>query len=211
MTENARLTARQLAGIPNFWPLESSPEGVEYCWSAENPDILLSFTLDRHETLEMEIKLQALIRSEFLKDLQLLVDDQRLRYSVSASGALTVIRCRLPARDATGATRLKIKLPGAHSPEELGTGDDSRKLGIAISEIRVFSSIGMGARLARWLLRTLPPRPRRVFLPSVPKLNEVTTPGLQSIRAMNSHITIGNLLHEIDEEVNQQKCRSTSG
>jgi hypothetical protein len=209
MTEIARLAARQLAGTPNFWPLESSSGGVEYCWSGREPDIVLSFFLDREAVLLMEIRLYALIRRDFLEGLQLFVDDQRLPYTVSASGALTVIRCKLPVRDGTGATRLKIKLPGALSPEELGIGEDGRKLGIAISEIGIFGQAGVLDRVLTYL-RTKLGRPAPVetlLLASAPRLNESTTPGVQSIMDMNSHLTLDGLLIEMDDEVRRQKSR----
>jgi hypothetical protein len=212
MTENVCLAARQLAGIPNFWPIESSPEGVEYCWSAKDPDILLSFALDRHETLEMEIKLQALIRSEFLGNMQILVDDHHLSYAVRRGAPLTIIKLTLPPRDVQGPTKLRIRLPGTLSPAELGTGSDIRKLGIAISEIGVFRQAGMLARFWRHLRTKLGvPAPVGILLlTSAPRLNESTTPGIQSIMDMNSHLTLENLLVEIDEEVRRQKTRLRS-
>ncbi len=134
-SNDLRFTASQLAGSRNLLPMESSKEGVVYRWTGANPDITFSFPLDRSKALGMRVRLFALIKPEFSKQLRVLVDGHHVKHSFGLDGSLFVVNCVLPPSDKKTTTEVKIVLPATYSPMELGSSHDGRKMGVAINEI----------------------------------------------------------------------------
>lgn len=131
-----KFSADQLAGNHNLLPMESSDNGTSYIWSGSSPEILFNFSLDRNKALGLQIRLFALIKPEYSKQLRILVDGWYIKHRYSVTGEFFVLSCNLPASPRTSQTTIKIVLPATHSPKELGTSNDERILGIAINEIR---------------------------------------------------------------------------
>ena len=113
--------------------------------------IPFTFSLDRSKALGMRIRLFALIKPEFSKQLHVLVDGQRLKHEFGLDGSLFVVSSAIPASDSSEETEVKIVLPSTYSPMELGTSHDGRKLGIAITDIRFGQPDGGFARLLKRL------------------------------------------------------------
>jgi hypothetical protein len=132
-----RLSAEQFPTDGNLLPVESSPEGISYRWSAADPEVRLTLALERGPKQELQLFLVALIKPEYSKQMKIIVDGRHLPHEFRKQGTLYVASCALPARNGNAETDVKVVLPGTHSPMELGESLDSRKLGIAISEIRV--------------------------------------------------------------------------
>ena len=84
----------------------------------------------------MQIRLFALIKPEYSKQMKVLIDGKHIKHRFTLDGSLFVVSCLLPSSDKSSQTGVKIVLPGTHSPTDLGSSLDGRKLGIAISEIR---------------------------------------------------------------------------
>ena len=133
---NLFFTAGQLQKTKNLLPVESAPNNITYCWSGDSPELDFSFSLDRNCVLSMQIRLFALIKPEFLKQLKVLVNDNHIKHSFTVDGVFVVVHCILPPSNRTTPTEVTIILPDTHSPMELGDSEDARKLGIAINEIR---------------------------------------------------------------------------
>lgn len=151
---NLQFTSSNLIGNTNLLPLESSVDGIPYLWSGADPEIQFAFQLERKNPLGMQLRLYALIKPEYSRQLKILVDGLHIKHRVNADGPLTVLSCKLPARGETGPTEIKIILPGTHSPMELGDSTDYRKLGIAISEVSFGSPEGWLSHLFKRLKRT---------------------------------------------------------
>ena len=132
-------SANQIAGNRNFLPVETSSTGIRYCWSGPDREIQLSFVLNRQTKLEIQIRLFALIKPEYSKQLKVFIDGQHIPHRFFLDGRFFVVSCVLPVSNNTSQTGIKILLPDTHSPSDLGSGQDDRKLGIAIS------AIGFGA------------------------------------------------------------------
>ena len=114
---------------------EDSADGTRFCWSGSDPEIQFSFTLNRRVDLEMKIRMFALIKLKYLKQLKILVDGKHLKHSFGLEGSLFVVSCVVPASHAAARIHLKIVLPDTHSLAELARSHDNRKLGLAFTGI----------------------------------------------------------------------------
>jgi hypothetical protein len=128
--------AHRHSGISNFSQVETSSTGINYCWSGEDPNIHLAIPVDRSKALGMQIRLFALIKPEYSKQMKILIDGEHVKHRFAPEGQLYVVSCILGPSEKTGLTEINITLPGTHSPRDLDTGLDERKLGIAIREIQ---------------------------------------------------------------------------
>jgi len=135
--------ANRLAGNRNLLPVEITSNGISYCWSSADPEILFNFSLNRQHKLEMQIHLSALIKPEYSNKLKVFIDGQHIKHRFYLDDPLFVISCVLPVSTSTKRTEVRLLLPGTHSPSELGSGADNRILGLAISEVR-FGAPGGG-------------------------------------------------------------------
>jgi hypothetical protein len=129
------IKAAQLAGTRNMLPMESA-DGIDFCWSGADPEISISARLDRSKKLGMQIRLFALIKPEYSKQMQVMIDGAHVKHHFAAEGRLFVVSCVLPPADKTGPTEIRIILPATHCPTDIGAGLDGRTLGIAVNEIR---------------------------------------------------------------------------
>jgi hypothetical protein len=130
------VTASELEGTKNLYPMEVDKNGVSYCWCGPATDTRFAFSPDREHRLEMQIQLYAVIKPEYLKQLRIIVDGKDLRHRITQENSQFILRSLLPARASRGETKLKIILPETHCPTDLGGNLDGRHLGIAVSEIR---------------------------------------------------------------------------
>lgn len=144
-----RLSAEQFPTAGNLLPVESSPEGISYRWSGADPEVRFALTLERGPKQELQLLLVALIKPEYLKQMKIFVDSRHLSHEFFKQGTLYVASCALPARNGKAETQVKVVLPGTHSPMDLGDSLDNRKLGIAISEIRIVKRQNPLARVIR--------------------------------------------------------------
>ena len=145
------LCVSQFADNVNLLPLECSADGINYCWSGARAETEFVFSVDRRTPLEMQILLFAIIKPEYSKQLKIFVDGHHLKHGFSVNGSLFVVSCILPVAINTGQTTIGIVLPATHSPLELGTSTDDRKLGIAINEIRFVTPRSWPGRLMKRL------------------------------------------------------------
>jgi len=146
-----QFNASQLADNKNFLPVLVNENGESYTWSGANPDIELGFSLNRSSELEMQIRLFALIKPEYLKQLKVFVNGDQRKHWHYLDGSLFVVACLLPPASNSEQTRIKIVLPGTHCPADIGNSPDYRKLGIAISAIQFSSPESRLLRLLRRL------------------------------------------------------------
>jgi hypothetical protein len=144
-------TADVLAENNNILSMETSSNGVSYCWSGADPEIRFQFSLDRARKLEMQIWIFALIKPEYSKQLMVFIDGEHIKHQFRLKGSLFFASCLLPVSDKKGQTEVKIVLPGTHSPADLSGSKDGRQLGIAISEISFVPPASGFVRLLRRL------------------------------------------------------------
>ncbi len=144
------VSASKLEAKPDLLPLEYASDGTNFRWSSIDPKLNFEFQLDRSVRLELQIRLFALIKSEYAKQLKVLIDGEHIKHRFELDNNIFVVRCVLPVTDNNDHTEITIVLPATHSPKDLGTSRDDRKLGIAINEIR-FSRFE--SRFSHWLKR----------------------------------------------------------
>ena len=131
-----QFNALQLAGNKNLLPMEHSHSGISYAWSAADPETQFEFSLDRSKVLGMQLRLFALVKPEFSKQLKVFVDGTHVKHHFHVDKGFYVVSCNLSPSSKASQTQIKIVLPATHSPADLGISQDVRTLGIAISEIR---------------------------------------------------------------------------
>ena len=148
-TIGQRFSVDQLAVNSNLLPVEHSSDGTSYVWSGSTPEILFTFPLDRNKVLGMHIRLFALIKPEYSKQLKVLVDETHIKHKFRLDEGLFLLSCNIPSSSKAGLTEVKIILPATHSPKELGTSNDMRKLGIAITEIHFGKPVSRFAHLLK--------------------------------------------------------------
>jgi hypothetical protein len=142
--------AEALAGNKNLLPLEAA-NGLKFSWSGADPEIRFEFALDRSQRVELQMRLVALIKPEYSRQMRVLVDGRHLAHRFAPDGALYLVSCVLPATGQAGQTEVRIILPDTHCPTDLGSGLDGRRLGIAIHEIRFVRPRSALGRLFKWL------------------------------------------------------------
>ena len=133
--ESLILGPELLVGNRNLLSIESSGDGISYVWSGSNPEIQFTFPLNRSKAIGMQIRLFALIKPEYSKQLKVLIDEIPVKHRFCLNEGLFVLSCNLPPSKETGQTTIAIILPATHSPMEVGSSEDKRKLGIAFHEI----------------------------------------------------------------------------
>jgi len=142
-----RFTARQLAGTKNMLPVETVEGGARISWSGSEPEIRFSFDLDRRDVLEMQMHLFCVMRKNYARNMKVFIDGNRVKHWNAIRGSSFVIACKLPVTNQTTETEVCIVLPGTVSPSDISDSPDTRKLGIAISEIRFDKPMGALSRL----------------------------------------------------------------
>lgn len=142
------IPAAKLRTKPDLLPIEYDKSGTDFRWSGSNPEIAFELELDRSARLELQIRLFALVKPEYSKTLQVMIDGTHIKHRFYKDGSIYVVSCPMPIRPEKTETLVTVSLPASHTPKELGTSQDDRKLGIAINEIRVGRPIG-------WLTRVL--------------------------------------------------------
>ena len=95
-TQDMQFTANQLAHNKNLLPIESSADGINYCWSGASPQLDFTFSLDRRRSFSMQVRVFALIKPEYLKQLKLFIDGMHIKHRFSVDRRLFVLSCNLP-------------------------------------------------------------------------------------------------------------------
>ena len=139
--------AAWLAQAPNMGSLQKNPDGAEYSWTGPAPRTEFVVPLGPERPLELHVRLVALIKPEFLRELQILVDNSHLPHRVSQDGNTYLASALMPEPSGSKQTRIAIVLPSTHSPRELGTSQDTRKLGVAINEISFTRPVSRAKRI----------------------------------------------------------------
>lgn len=146
-----KFSVDHLSDNKNLLPIEYSGDGTRYAWSDSTPEILFSFPLDRGKPLGMQICLFALIKPEYSKLLKVLVDKKHIKHNFSLDEGQFLLSCNIPPSPKTGLTDVEIILPATHSPKDLGTSNDIRRLGIAFTEIRFGNPVSRFSHLLKRL------------------------------------------------------------
>ena len=79
--------------------------------------------------------------------MKVFIDGKHIKHWFAPLGSMFIVACELPVTNQSTQTDIKLVLPGTHSPSETSNSPDTRKLGIAISEIRFDKPIGLLTRL----------------------------------------------------------------
>lgn len=148
IADNVQLLANYLhLDAESFAPNENLLElefhnGRAFHWSGEDPRIDFPLLICRKEAKSVVIKVVAVVKPEFIQQLTIFADGMPLQFVAKEEDGMISLIASLP-EDANkkSSTLLSILLPETVSPAELGTSNDTRKLGIAIQSISVEKAI----------------------------------------------------------------------
>lgn len=140
------IDAAEIASAPDMdrpyfkksdWPgAISADRGLSFVepWGVWSQDatVTYEFSMPLPERFELQLLAHAFganVGKEFVVE----VGDQRRRFTLSAGTEARVIELANPK----GARTLVLRVPSPVSPKELGMGEDQRRLGIGIAEMRI--------------------------------------------------------------------------
>ncbi|MEM1432615.1 MAG: hypothetical protein AAGG11_01020 [Pseudomonadota bacterium] len=152
LLDSLHQTAEHWDDSPNLQALEFDDQSRPFRWSGAQRTVRFKLPVDRSRDRGIRIIVVALIKQEYLRALQLLVDGAPIEYQLQYVDGTNQLLGKVPQADTTTTTCLDIVLPATHSPHELGVSKDKRKLGIALSAIILTAETpaprhGFGARL----------------------------------------------------------------
>lgn len=136
-TETVCVDATQIAHNENVYNLQHTANGLPYRWTGPDSTNIFRFPVARDTVKTVKIKLVNVIKKDVLSDATVLIDNTPVSYELIFEDGLNNIVVELPTRNEKGDTELLIKIKSTFSPSELGTFDDSRKLGLAVNSICV--------------------------------------------------------------------------
>ena len=132
------VSAEVFGDCENMYGVEYTPEGLAYSWTGPAPEIAFDVPVVRNVNKIFRLGfISAMDDDELLKEAQIFVDGQAQQVDLDFDGQTRGLVCLLPANEASRATRIEVKLVRTLSPEELGKGEDQRKLGLAVTGYEV--------------------------------------------------------------------------
>ena len=134
------VSAETFGGCQNMYGVEHTAEGLAYSWTGPAPEMVFDVPVLRDVEKVFRLGfISAMDDDELLKEAQILVDGESQQVELDFDGQTRGLRCILPIREGSRASRIEVKLLRTLSPAELGKGDDMRKLGLAITGYKVTS------------------------------------------------------------------------
>lgn len=134
------VSAEAFGGYQNMYGVEHTAERLAYSWTGPSPEIVFDVPVLRDVEKVFRLGfISAMDDDELLKEAQILIDGKAQQVGLDFDGQTRGLRCILPVREDSRATRIEVKLVRTLSPAELGKGSDERKLGLATTGYKVFA------------------------------------------------------------------------
>ncbi|XSG85247.1 MAG: hypothetical protein ACPW60_00635 [Methylohalobius sp. ZOD2] len=120
----------------NLYDAETDGNGERIRWT-RSEELSLRLPLFRNGEKRLRVYFGAIIKSEYSRSLQILIDGAVVTHKVRKTKQGLCLECRLPKAKNLALTNFTLRLPAVHSPAQLGGSSDQRMLGIAIRQISV--------------------------------------------------------------------------
>lgn len=140
------VSADGMEATPNLLALEYTSDGLPFRWTGPEASTTFELPISRVRERGLVIDVVAVVKPEYLRQLQLLVDGEPVHFEVGYDGTKNSVRTNLPARPERSVVRLGVKVPATHCPRDLGDSTDARRLGVAISRISVGEPVSLAGR-----------------------------------------------------------------
>ncbi|NQZ04536.1 hypothetical protein [Idiomarina sp.] len=137
LRESLSMDAGNFSENQNFYPLEKTKNEQPYRWTGPEARNVFSLAVDRSKERTVKLRLFNSVEPELLKELEVIVDGEVCEHKLNYDKSIIVITGMLKPVKKFDATQVELKLPRTHSPQELGSGNDMRKLGVAFHAIEV--------------------------------------------------------------------------
>lgn len=134
-TDSVCIDATQIAHNENVYNLQHTSNGLPYRWTGPEVTNVFRLPVSRSSGKTAKIKLVNVIKKDVLNEIEVQVDSATVPHELVFEDGLNNIVVEIPIRDKKGETELALKIGATYSPSELGTFDDSRKLGLAVNSI----------------------------------------------------------------------------
>jgi len=129
-----RLAATELAGQLDCHPIQQDAAGRDYAWT-KTPTLEVQLAANRCRKKFARLWFKAIVQPHYARSLQVSVDGVEKSYALLAADDQYAIEWVLPKSEDLVASNIQIVLPGVHKPADLGTSDDRRELGIAVTAL----------------------------------------------------------------------------
>lgn len=130
------LAAKDMKNIANLHELElynSQP----FCWSGADNTLDFVIPVKRNRVTELTLNIVAVMKSEFIIAMIIIVDGDVVKINAREVQGVIQVFARLPKQSKIKPTTERLTLPETLSPSELGSGNDMRKMGIALASIGI--------------------------------------------------------------------------
>jgi hypothetical protein len=144
LLDEVRITAEQLANGHNTYLLDKDARDIYHCWTGPARRNSVEIPVARSAPREVRICFIAIIKPEFVKQIEVRADGQALKTRLKFDGTFHNLYCPLAASDTLQSTLLELAVPATFSPQELGHSEDRRKLGLALCSIEAGEPLGLG-------------------------------------------------------------------
>jgi hypothetical protein len=135
----------QLAGYEWYY-LERDPKWGSFRWSGPSRISTLEFPVARDQALEIRLHVIGHFQRDLLRDVELLVNGQRVRTAAETTeGGTSILRGLSPSASADAfrrqGTEVTLQVARTQRPIDLRINDDPRSLGVAVNWVE-FSPVG---------------------------------------------------------------------
>ena len=137
LRESLSMDAGNFSENQNFYPLEKTKNEQPYRWTGPEARNVFSLAVDRSKERTFRLSLFNSVEPALLKELAIIVDGETSEHKLSYDNNVIVITGMLQPMKKVDATQVELRLPRTYSPQELGKGNDMRKLGVAFHAIEI--------------------------------------------------------------------------
>ncbi|MBT42243.1 MAG: hypothetical protein CMF12_06925 [Idiomarina sp.] len=137
LKDSLLLDASHFEEVDNFYSLEKNKDNKPYRWTG--PEAVNTFLLpvSRDNKRTLKIRLFSTVDADVLKALKIEADGKELPHETAYEGNTIVLTSALEKQEKSGSTQVKLKLAKTISPEQLGTSNDKRLLGVAFNSVEI--------------------------------------------------------------------------
>jgi hypothetical protein len=131
------ITADSFSSQPNFYGEEITDSGLYYSWTGPLATNCFDLPLTRHEKKFGQFRFISIVDEEEIKNIMVKIDGVPVPVEIGAYQEQRVIEFPISPLQADLVTKVSLHLAKTVSPAEIGQGQDTRLLGIALSGVSV--------------------------------------------------------------------------
>ncbi len=129
--------------------------GGGFRWTGEGTTTVIELSIGLLGKKTLQLGFVSIIKKEYIKKIVLRINGKIIKYRIRFINGhnYLVAPFEVETLESRNILQLEISIPETHSPAALGISDDTRKLGIAISDIHFIPTLSVVERLKRKFLK----------------------------------------------------------